>query len=281
MTEILRTVKAVRTYHRNIKPKKWALVPTMGNLHDGHLSLIKIAQAHADVVIVSIFVNPTQFGVDEDLDAYPRTFEADLAQLKKLGVEAVFYPQIKAMYPHGVDNTLSINLPAQMTQILCGISRPTHFQGMATVVAKLFQIVHPDVAVFGEKDYQQLALIRRLNQELYMNINILSGETIREPSGLALSSRNQYLSADEYQRATWLAKTLRNCRQRLLAGDCPQAVIADGKTTLAAQGIDVEYLELRDIDTLVENPTLARGILLLAGRLGKTRLIDNLRLTDK
>lgn len=278
MTEILTTVKSVRAFHHAIKPQKWALVPTMGNLHDGHLSLLNIAKANADVVIASIFVNPTQFGVGEDLDAYPRTFEADLDKLKSLGVDAVFYPEIHAMYPHGADDTIRLEMPAHMTQILCGLDRPTHFQGVATVVAKLFQIVHPDVAVFGEKDFQQLAIIRRLNKELYMNIKILGGEIIREASGLAMSSRNQYLSDEERQRATWLSKVLRDSRQRLLAGENPDNVLQQGKTLLADQGIKVEYLDLRDIETLATTQDRQRGVLLVAGRVGKTRLIDNLRL---
>lgn len=281
MTKILNTVKSVRTFHNAIKPKKWALVPTMGNLHDGHLSLLNIAKANADIVIASIFVNPTQFGVGEDLDAYPRTFDADLEKLKKMGVDAVFYPDIQTMYPHGVDDTISLKMPANMTNILCGLDRPTHFQGVATVVAKLFQIVHPDVAVFGEKDFQQLAIIRRLNQELYMNINIIGADIIREDSGLAMSSRNQYLSDEERQRTTWLSKTLRQSRERLLAGDKPDAVLADGKAQLTDNGIEFEYFDFRDMETLVENPALERGILLVAGRIGKTRLIDNLRLIPR
>lgn len=278
MTDILTTVKSVRAYHHAIKPKKWALVPTMGNLHDGHLSLLNIAKANADVVIASIFVNPTQFGVGEDLAAYPRTFEDDLKKLQDLGIDAVFYPEISAMYPYGAENTISLNIPPQMTTILCGVQRPTHFQGVATVVAKLFQIVHPDIAVFGEKDFQQLAIIRRLNKELYMNIKILGGDIIREDSGLALSSRNQYLNTKERSRAAGLSKTLRDCRERLLQGQAPAQVLTHGKMALSAQQIDVEYLEFRDIDTLAEQPEFNRGILLIAAKLGKTRLIDNLRI---
>lgn len=278
MTEILKTVKSVRAFHNNLRPQKWALVPTMGNLHDGHLSLIKIAQAHADKVIVSIFVNPTQFGPNEDLDSYPRTFEADLEKLQAAGVDAVFYPTETVIYPDGRDSTLSIEMPTSMTNILCGLDRPTHFQGVATVVAKLFQIVHPDVAVFGEKDFQQLAIIRRLNRELFMNIQIIGAPIIRESNGLAMSSRNQYLSDAGRKQAGYLSQTLQWCREQMLQGRAPEIVIEQGKQRLAEQQIPIEYLDFRDRETLLENPEVSAGVLLLAARIGTTRLIDNLRI---
>lgn len=279
MTQILKTVADVRNFRDALNSKILGFVPTMGNLHDGHLSLMRIAQQHADVTLVSIFVNPTQFAPDEDLDAYPRTFEADLQKLQCIGVDAVFFPEEQVIYPHGRDSTLLIEMPAEMTDILCGLGRPTHFQGVATVVTKLFQIVSPDIAVFGEKDFQQLAIIRRLNEELFMHIEVLSGNIIREESGLALSSRNQYLSDEAREQATWLSKTLQMCRTRLLHGEPHQTVLADGRQTLNQQGIDVEYLDFRDTETLAQHPDdIKRGVLLVAGRIGSTRLIDNLRI---
>ncbi len=242
---------------------------------------MEIAQARADTTIVSIFVNPTQFGEHEDLHAYPRTFEADLEKLQHIGIDAVFYPDEKDIYPHGKNSTLSIEMPVEMTNILCGVDRPTHFQGVATVVAKLFQIVRPDIAVFGEKDFQQLLIIRRLNEELFMDVGIISGRIVREASGLAMSSRNQYLSSDERMRAVWLSKTLNACKKRLLAGERIDDVLRVGRQTLTERGIDIDYLDFRDCQTLGENPSIERGVLLVAGRLGRTRLIDNLPIVER
>ncbi len=279
MTKILTTTAELDDFRQHLGQKTLGFVPTMGNLHAGHLSLLQIAQQHADVSMASIFVNPTQFGENEDLDAYPRTFEADYAQLQAAGVDAVFYPSEETLYPHGKDNTLSIELPAHMTNILCGLDRPTHFQGVATVVAKLLQLVKPTVAVFGEKDFQQLAIVRRLAEELFIPTDILSGKIVREADGLAMSSRNQYLDDKQRQQAVWLCKTLQTCRQRLLAGESVDAVLTAGKQQLNQHAIQVEYLNFRDADTLAEAPAeLSRGILLVAGRLGRTRLIDNLRI---
>lgn len=276
MTTLLKTVSEVQAFRRLHADKKLGFVPTMGNLHAGHLSLIDIARQQSDIVIVSIFVNPTQFGPNEDLDAYPRTFDADLAQLQSKGVAAVFFPDDSSIYPYGQDNTLCIELPHSLMGILCGVDRPTHFQGVATVVAKLFQIVHPDVAVFGKKDFQQLAIIRRLNKELFMNIRIVGAEIVREANGLAMSSRNQYLSDTERELAANLSKTLQKCRERLLDGETAEMVLGQAKQHLTDVGFQVEYLELRHRETLRELPEAQEGVLLLAARLGKTRLIDNL-----
>lgn len=276
MTKILKTVDEVHAFIQENNDKRLGFVPTMGNLHDGHLSLMKIAQQHSDYVIASIFVNPTQFGENEDLDSYPRTFTEDLQQLSDTHVDAVFFPSETVIYPHGKNSTISIEMPTEMTQILCGLGRPTHFQGVATVVAKLFQIIRPDVAVFGKKDFQQLAIIRRLAEELFMDIKIIAGDIVREPSGLAMSSRNQYLSDDEKQTATWLSKTLATIRQDLLAGVAVSTAIEKGKQLLQEKNIDVAYLDFRDRLTLKENPTLKQGVLLIAAKVGKTRLIDNL-----
>lgn len=282
MTQILKNIEELKEFQKTLQGSTLGLVPTMGNLHDGHLSLMKIAQANADVTIASIFVNPTQFGENEDLAAYPRTFEEDLRKLKSIGVDAVFYPTEEVIYPHKKDNTISINMPHNLTHILCGLDRPTHFQGVATVVSKLFQLIRPHVAVFGEKDFQQLAIIRRLNEELFFGIKILSGNIVRERSGLAMSSRNQYLSDDDKQKALWLNKTLIKCRELLLAQQSVEDVLNVGKQQLINQGLQVEYLDFRDIDTLADKPTsLEKGILLVAARVGTTRLIDNLRIQLK
>lgn len=276
MTTILKTVKEVHAYRRLHVDKTLGFVPTMGNLHAGHLSLMQLAQQQSDVVMASIFVNPTQFGVGEDLAAYPRTFEEDLQKMQAIGVDAVFYPDEAVIYPFGKDQSLLINLPTALTGMLCGIDRPTHFQGVATVVAKLFQIVHPDVAVFGKKDFQQLAVIRRLNRELFMHIRIVGGEIVRESDGLAMSSRNQYLTPTERKLAANLSKTLQDCRQRLLDGEAVETVLVEGKEGLTQLGMKVEYLDCRDKDTLAESVKVENAILLLAVRLGKSRLIDNL-----
>lgn len=280
MTKILKTVDEVRafTVAARATGKKVGFVPTMGNLHDGHISLMKLAQQHSDCVIASIFVNPTQFGANEDLDSYPRTFEADWQKLDENHVDAVFFPDETVIYPQGKNSTISIEMPTEMTQILCGVNRPTHFQGVATVVAKLLQIVRPDVAVFGKKDFQQLAIIRRLVAELFMDIEIVGGDIVREPNGLAMSSRNQYLSETQKQTATWLSKTLISVRDRINAGASINDSLAAGEQQLSEQGIDVEYLSCLDRHHLRENPTLASGILLVAARVGTTRLIDNLAL---
>lgn len=274
--KILETVDAVRRFKKQLDGKKLALVPTMGNLHDGHLSLVEKAKQQSDSVLVSIFVNPTQFGENEDLANYPRTFADDVKQLSAHQVEAVFFPAERVIYPHGQDNTLSIHLPKAMTNTLCGLSRPTHFQGVATVVAKLLQIVRPQVAVFGQKDFQQLAIIRRLVDELFMPVEIIGGDIIREPSGLAMSSRNQYLSEAEKQTAALLFSTLCDVRKQLLSGEPVEQTLKQATAYLNRQGFVVDYLALKDKQTLAAPSQLATAILLVAARLGQTRLIDNL-----
>lgn len=281
MTKILKTLADVRQFQQDNLGKTIGFVPTMGNLHDGHLSLMKIAQSKADLSVASIFVNPTQFAPNEDLDSYPRTFDADLEKLQAIGVDAVFFPTVEVMYPYGQCDTISIEMPTAMTNILCGVNRPTHFQGVATVVAKLLQIIRPTVAVFGEKDFQQLAIIRRLVAELFIDVEIIGGEIVREDSGLAMSSRNQYLSVEQRQTATALSQTLVWCRDELLAGKNTDKVLKKGREKLYNVGFKVDYLDLRDITTLTDNPALENGILLVAARLGKTRLIDNLRMVKK
>lgn len=279
MTTILTNRDELQKFRRQQNGKILGLVPTMGNLHAGHISLIHLAQKKADTVIVSIFVNPTQFAPDEDLGTYPRTFEQDLQKLRDHGVAAVFFPDEHSLYPHGSDDTISIVPPKAMTQTLCGIERPNFFQGVATVVAKLFQLVQPDIAVFGEKDFQQLAIIRRLNEELFLGIKIYASATVREASGLAMSSRNQYLSPEEQKQAAYLYKALQDCRQRLLNGESLDTSLSAAHNMLTEQGISVEYLSCRNVNTLSETTKIDQAILLVAARLGKARLIDNLRIT--
>lgn len=255
---------------------KIALVPTMGNLHEGHLTLAKIARTHADVVVVSIFVNPTQFGVGEDFDSYPRTLDADVAALSDVGVDFVFAPSVDEMYPTYPPNVQVLS--GEITKLLCGKSRPTHFDGVGLVVSKLFNIVRPDVAVFGKKDYQQLAIIRQLNDELNFGIDIIGADIVRADDGLALSSRNQYLSADERAVAPVLSQTL-----QALAGKLAQAsiidydaLIDDAKATLTQAGFVVDYLEIYNRQLQTVSQADKALVILVAAWLGKARLLDNL-----
>jgi pantoate--beta-alanine ligase len=247
-----------------------ALVPTMGALHAGHLRLIGAASDRADQTVVSVFVNPLQFGPDEDLERYPRMMDADLAACEAAGVAVVFAPSAETMYPTG-EPLVTID-PGPLGDELEGVFRPGHFRGVLTVVAKLFGVVAPSVAVFGEKDYQQLALIRQMATDLSMGVEVVGVETVRDSDGLALSSRNQYLSAEE--RATALAIS-----QALLAGRCAaeggsEAVLGAAKRVLAGEpGLAVDYLELRAAD--LTPARTGSGRLLVAARVGGTRLIDN------
>ncbi|MGE3245909.1 MAG: pantoate--beta-alanine ligase [Beijerinckiaceae bacterium] len=253
-----------------------ALVPTMGALHDGHLSLVRLAQEKADRTIVSIFVNPTQFAPSEDFEKYPRTFEADAARLASVGADAIFAPQAAAIYPEGFSTAVTVKGPA--TAGLEDRFRPDHFGGVATVVAKLHNIVAPDIAIYGEKDFQQLAVIRQMNRDLDLPVEVLGGATIRAGDGLALSSRNAYLSESERSIAPLLYRTLCACRDAIANGEAPEPALERGRQALAAAGFKTDYLELRDAQTLAA-PALAdrrEGRLLVAARLGATRLIDNI-----
>jgi pantoate--beta-alanine ligase len=250
-----------------------ALVPTMGALHAGHLRLISAAAERADQTAVSIFVNPLQFGVGEDLDRYPRTLDADVEACSDAGVDVVFAPGTDTMYPGG-EPLVTVD-PGPLGDELEGAVRPGHFRGVLTVVAKLFALARPDVGVFGEKDYQQLALIRQLAADLSIGVDVVGVETVRDPDGLALSSRNQYLSADE--RATALAMS-RSLRAGQRAGsDGADAALAAAKVVLAGEpNLAVDYLELRAPDLSPARPGPAR--MLVAARVGATRLIDNVPL---
>ncbi len=255
---------------------KIALVPTMGNLHEGHLTLAKIARAHADVVVVSIFVNPTQFGVGEDFDSYPRTLDADVAALSDVGVDFVFAPSVDEMYPTYPPNVQVLS--GEITKLLCGKSRPTHFDGVGLVVSKLFNIVRPDVAVFGKKDYQQLAIIRQLNDELNFGIGIIGADIVRADDGLALSSRNQYLSADERAVAPVLSQTLQALADKLARASIIDydALIDDAKATLTQAGFVVDYLEIYNRQLQTVSQADKALVILAAAWLGKARLLDNL-----
>ncbi|GGF45024.1 pantothenate synthetase [Marmoricola endophyticus] len=250
-----------------------ALVPTMGALHEGHASLMRTAREHAGArgtVVVSVFVNPMQFAPGEDLDRYPRTFDADLELCAAEGVDVVFHPEVAEVYPGG-DPQVTVD-PGPLAAELEGASRPTHFHGVLTVVAKLFGLVRPDLAVFGEKDYQQLALIRRMAEDLCLAVQVVGSPTVREADGLALSSRNRYLDADQRATAVALSRALRAGRDA--AGSGADAVLAAARTELDVPGVDVDYLSLRASD-LGATPATGEARLLVAARVGATRLLDN------
>lgn len=252
------------------------LVPTMGALHAGHLSLVEEAKKHARRVVLSIFVNPTQFALGEDFDAYPRTLEADMAKFASAGGDLVFAPSQGEIYPPGFATQLSIGGPAA-----AGLEdrfRPAHFAGVATIVAKLLNQCRPDAAIFGEKDYQQLKVVERMARDLDFETRIIGAATIREPDGLALSSRNVYLSAAERATAPCLYAALRLCAQEINAGDTIETVLGAARKSLAAAGFVTDYFEARHAGALA--PVASRGEgpvrLLAAAKLGKTRLIDNI-----
>lgn len=253
-----------------------ALVPTMGNLHDGHLSLVRHARAQAEKVIVSIFVNPLQFGEGEDFESYPRTLEEDRAKLATVAADAVFHPAVEEMYPDGTPMVTEVRLHA-LEKVLCGEHREGHFAGVATVVTKLFGLVQPDVAVFGRKDYQQLTLIRRMVRDLSIPVRVVAGDTVREADGLAMSSRNRYLDARQRARAPALNATLRDLAARLgdvvddVAGACSAAQVR-----LAEAGFEPDYVRILDAETLTPpSDKTSRVVIAGAGHLGRARLIDN------
>ncbi|WP_374423137.1 pantoate--beta-alanine ligase [Chromobacterium sp.] len=272
--EIIRTVAAMRAWRR--QAGKLAFVPTMGNLHAGHLALVKAAREHADKVVVSIFVNRLQFGQGEDFGAYPRTFDADCDKLRAAGVDALFFPEEQELYPR-VRQDFNVE-PPNIQNELCGAFRPGHFRGVATVVTKLFNIVQPDLACFGKKDFQQLHVIRAMVDDLNSPIEIVPVDTGRAYDGLALSSRNGYLSAEERAEAPRLYCNLTRLQQRLQDGDNDYATLEQGaRDDLAQAGWTVDYVEIRQADTLaVAHAGEKRLVVLAAARLGRTRLIDNI-----
>jgi len=276
--KVIKTVaemSAEATRLRN-EGKRISFVPTMGNLHEGHLSLMRMAKPLADVLVVSIFVNPLQFEPGSDFNAYPRTFQEDLEKCEPVGVDIVFAPTESDLYPEGFQTTVEVK---ELSKGLCGDFRPGHFKGVATVVLKLFNIVKPHVAVFGEKDYQQLCVIRRMVKDLNLDIEIVGHPTVREADGLAMSSRNQYLSPDERKRATLIYKFLLEAKNLFEHGERRgQRLIATVQNGLARDPrISVEYVSIRDLDTLKPLDTLDRpAVMALAVHIGKTRLIDNI-----
>lgn len=265
--------EAVRAARRN--GGRVALVPTMGYLHDGHLALLQRAREAADYVVLSVFVNPLQFGPSEDLDRYPRALERDAELARARGTDLLFAPSAAEMYPGG-EPKVTVG-PDGLADRLCGASRPGHFRGVLTVVAKLFGIVTPDVAVFGQKDFQQAALIRRMVRDLDFGVEVLVAPTVREPDGLALSSRNVYLSPDERVRALAISRGLRRTQDLFGAGESDSGVLeAALRQPLRSEGIALEYADVVDPDTFVPVRQAVRGtVCAVAARVGGTRLIDN------
>jgi len=257
-----------------------ALVPTMGNLHDGHLSLVSLAREHAERVVVSIFVNPTQFGETDDFDQYPRTLERDKRRLKRVKADLLFVPDVETMYPFGIDNATSVTVPV-ITAEFCGVFRPGHFDGVTSVVSRLFNIVQPDVAIFGQKDFQQQLVIRRLVDDLRLPLQIVSGATQREADGLALSSRNQYLSDEERAVAPTLYSVLQGIGNDLQAGKRNYTELEQqAMDVLSDAGFDPEYVGIRRAENLqLPDRDNDEIVILAAVRLGAARLIDNIIVT--
>lgn len=278
--DILHRIEDVRTLVRQWRAERLRVgfVPTMGNLHQGHLRLVEAASAAADRVVVSVFVNPTQFGVGEDFESYPRTLDEDCAKLRSLGAAAVFAPSVAAMYPEGASLRTRVSVP-ELSDMLCGVLRPGHFDGVATVVSKLLNIVNPDVAAFGKKDYQQLRVIQRMVSDLNVPVQILPVDTLREASGLALSSRNGYLTVEEKARAAALYQTLLAASERLRQGEPFAAVEVWGQDSLNMNGFRTDYFSVRRQADLAV-PAAGDGdlVVLAAAWLGKARLIDNVEL---
>mgnify|MGYP003608719857 CR=1 FL=1 len=278
MIRVLRELPALRAQVREWRAagERVALVPTMGNLHAGHHALMALARTRAERVVASIFVNPTQFGPNEDYVRYPRTPEQDIAGLEAIGCDAVWLPTVETMYPDGPAQCVQLHVPG-ISDVLEGAHRPGHFDGVATVVARLFLQVQPDLAVFGRKDYQQLAVIRRLVRDLAFPLEVVDAPIVREPDGLAMSSRNQYLSPAERALAPAIHRTLQAMRAAAQAGQAPAQVEADACAALAAAGLVPDYAVLRRPDLSAPVPG-ERGpqVALIAARLGRTRLIDNL-----
>ncbi len=268
--ELQRWAEQMRAEGRRI-----ALVPTMGALHEGHLSLVRLAHARADRVVVSIFVNPTQFGPNEDLKHYPRDLASDLSRLRGHGVDVVFTPSVREMYPEGDATWVEVE---RIGEGMCGGHRPGHFRGVTTVVARLFNAARPHVAVFGDKDYQQLVLIRRMARDLLFDLEIVAGPTVREPDGLAMSSRNAYLTPEARQQARALNAALHEVRELVRSGELDsERLVAAARNRIEKEPlIEIDYIEIRDAESLEPLSRLdRRAVLGLAVRVAATRLIDN------
>ncbi|MEO0190426.1 MAG: pantoate--beta-alanine ligase [candidate division WOR-3 bacterium] len=273
IAELKRLIKQIK-----YKKKTVGFVPTMGYLHEGHLSLIRIAHKHSDYVVCSIFVNPTQFGPNEDFNRYPRDLKRDEGLLKKEKVDMLFYPSVKEMYPDGYKTYVEVE---ELSSVLCGKSRPGHFRGVATVVLKLFNIVKPDIAVFGEKDYQQAMIIKQMVKDLNLDVKIITGPIVRESDGLAMSSRNTYLSPEERTNATVLYKALTWARNSFYQENIksPEYLITQMKHMIEEKGGQVDYIVIVDKNDLTPVRFIKKGDrILLAAFFGRTRLIDNLEI---
>ena len=275
---IARTIPALHRAYNDLKKRNStiALVPTMGALHDGHVSLVRLAKKRAKHVVVSVFVNPAQFTPHEDFASYPRTWNTDLAKLRDEGVDLVWNPNVAAMYPEGFATRIVPEGPA--TAGLEDRFRPHFFGGVATVVAKLFTQVRPDCAVFGEKDYQQLKVVTQMARDLDLNVKIVGAPIVRERDGLAMSSRNVYLSPDERRAAPALLRAIKDAARRIRDGETFEAALAAGANDIRLAGFDLDYLEARHAETLAPIASLNDGParMLVAARIGKTRLIDNI-----
>ncbi|MDX1507396.1 MAG: pantoate--beta-alanine ligase [Woeseiaceae bacterium] len=257
-----------------------ALVPTMGNLHPGHVSLVEFARRHAERIVVTVYVNPTQFGEDEDFDEYPRTLDKDTLRLKQVKADVLFVPDDATVYPFGHDCATIVSVPG-LTENFCGASRPGHFDGVTTVVARLFALVQPDVAIFGQKDYQQQLVIRYMTEDLTLPIRIVMAPTVRDKDGLAMSSRNQYLSDEQRKTAPLLFATLSDIGERLEGGESDYAALEKEATqTLSKAGFEVDYVAIRRSEDLAQpDREFDELVVLAAAQLGKARLIDNILVT--
>lgn len=277
---IIETIPLLRREIRRWRQegKRIALVPTMGNLHQGHLTLVEEAKARADVVVVSVFVNPMQFDRPDDLARYPRTLQEDCEKLTRLGVDLVFAPSEKEVYPKGLEQQTYVDVPSLST-MLEGASRPGHFRGVSTIVSKLFNLIQPDIACFGEKDFQQLALIRKMVSDLNFDIDIVGVPIVRGPDGLALSSRNGYLTADERRLAPRLYNIMSHLATQLENGERNiDDLLEQATSRLREAGLQPDELFVRDADTLLDvNVDTKTAVILVSAWLGKARLIDNMR----
>jgi pantoate--beta-alanine ligase len=280
--QIFHHVESIRSSlkEQRLQNKRIGFVPTMGNLHDAHIELVKIAQQYCDVVVVSIFVNPLQFGLNEDWDKYPRTFEADTNRLRGVNCDYLFYPDEKEIYPNGMAEQTRVVVPT-MTDVLCGASRPGHFEGVTTVVSKLFNIIQPDLAVFGKKDFQQLAIIRRMVEDLCIPVEIIGGEIYREPDGLAMSSRNGFITDDERPKVSVLNRALKQAQQAIESGNKDFfAIEGEAKEKIQSAGFTLDYFNICNSKTLEPAANDDNEITILGAMYtAAARLIDNLSFT--
>lgn len=284
----MKLVKTVAELREEIAAAKLAgktigLVPTMGALHEGHASLIKAANMENDFVVVSVFVNPTQFGPNEDLEAYPRTLDADCKLAESMGADIVFAPSAKEMYPS--EDMTWVEVTGNVTKVLCGRSRPIHFRGVTTVVSKLFNLAQPDRAYFGQKDAQQVEVLKRMVKDLFFNLQLRIMPIVREADGLAKSSRNTYLSTSEHEAALVLSRSLKKAKERFAAGERDAAVLTEAvRAEIAAEPMsDIDYVEIYRLPELqpVDGPLTGSNLLAVAVKFGTTRLIDNVILEEK